>query len=73
MIQSGNNLDLSGTEIVKKDISINRMELIRLRERCDEIIRTKGLSGRWEKAYQQVAEAVDRLDAMKAWTEVVAD
>ena len=37
MIQPDNNLDLSGVE----DISINRMELIRLRERCDEIIRTK--------------------------------
>ena len=63
MIQPDNN---SGAEIVKKDISINRMELIRLRERCDEIIRTKELNGRWKKAYQQVAEAVDRLDAMKA-------
>ena len=73
MIQPDNNLDLSGVEIVTKDISINRMELIRLRERCDEIIRTKELNGRWKKAYQQVAEAVDRLDAMKARTEVVAD
>ena len=73
MIQPDNNLDLSGVEIVTKDISINRMELIHLRERCDEIIRTKGLNGRWKKAYQQVAEAVDRLDAMKARTEVVAD
>ena len=73
MIQPDNNLDLSGVEIVTKDISINRMELIRLRERCDEIIRTKELNERWKKAYQQVAEAVDRLDAMKARTEVVAD
>ena len=63
MIQPDNN---SGVEIVKKDIFINRMELIHLRERCDEIIRTKGLNERWKKAYQQVAEAVDRLDAMKA-------
>ena len=64
MIQPDNN---SGVEIVTKNISINRMELIRLRERCDEIIRTKkGLNERWKKAYQQVAEAVDRLDAMKA-------
>ena len=73
MIQPDNNLDLSGVEIVTKDISINRMELIHLRERCDEIIRTKELNERWKKAYQQVAEAVDRLDAMKARTEVVAD
>jgi len=73
MIQPDNNLDLSGVEIVTKDISINRMELIHLRERCDEIIRTKELNKRWKKAYQQVAEAVDRLDAMKARTEVVAD
>ena len=60
MIQPDNNLDLSGAEIVKKDISINRMELIRLRERCDEIIRTKGLNGRWSGRQVRCHESTDR-------------
>lgn len=51
--------------------TIERSELISIRDRADRMINEKHLNGRWRKAYQNLAEAADRLDAMIARTEVV--
>lgn len=51
--------------------TIERSELISIRERADKMVNEKQLNGRWRKAYQHLAEAADRLDAMIARTEVV--
>ena len=51
--------------------AIERSELISIRNRADSMISEKQLNGRWRKAYQNLAEAADRLDALIARTEVV--
>lgn len=51
---------------------IERTELISIRDRADKAISEKQLNGRWKRAYQNLAEAADRLDAMIARTEVVS-
>ena len=48
---------------------IEREELISIRDRADSEV--QHLNGRWKRAYQNLAEAADRLDAMIARTEVV--
>ena len=52
---------------------MNRDELIILRERAEEMAKVEGLNPRWARAYLDLADAADRLDAMIKRTEVGGD
>ena len=58
-----------------QDVSVRpftREELIGLRIRCEGMAETEGMNPRWVRAYLNLADAADRLDAMTQRT-VVGD
>ena len=44
----------------------NREELIELREYFEHLSKVKGTNPTWSRAYLNIADALDRLDAMQA-------
>lgn len=47
----------------------SRDELIELRKRAEDMAQIEGLNPHWMRAYLQLADAADRLDAMIARTQ----